>query len=96
MVRKVVWIRRANNRFDKIIDYLNQEWGANVTRNFVQKTFDILELISDQPELGTLEDREKQIRGFLLTKQNRLFYRVTENEIVVLNLFDTRSKQKRF
>ena len=95
MAKKVVWTNRANHKFNKIIDYLELEWGPNVTRNFVRKTYDIIELICDQPELGTLENSDKMIRGFLLTKHNRLFYRVTEREIILLNFFDTRSGQKR-
>ncbi|MBX2969023.1 MAG: type II toxin-antitoxin system RelE/ParE family toxin [Cyclobacteriaceae bacterium] len=95
MARKVVWTKRANSKFNKIIDYLEGEWGHYVTRNFVRKTYDIIDLIADQPELGTLEHQEKMIRGFLLTKHNRLFYRVTDREIILLNFFDTRSGPKR-
>ncbi len=95
MAKKIVWTKRANNKFDKIIEYLEREWGPNVTKNFVAKTYDIIELISDQSDLGTLENSEKKIRGFLLTKHNRLFYRVTNEEIILLNFFDTRSDPKR-
>jgi plasmid stabilization system protein ParE len=95
MARKVVWTKRANDKFNKIIEFLEQEWGSNVTRNFVRRAYDIIDLISDQPELGTLENQERKIRGFLLTKHNRLFYRVTDKEIILLNFFDTRSGSKR-
>ena len=73
MAKKIVWTKRANNKFNKIIDFLEKEWGPNVTQHFVRKTYDILDLISDQPDLGTVENQEKKIRGFLLTKHNRLF-----------------------
>ncbi|WP_339608475.1 type II toxin-antitoxin system RelE/ParE family toxin [uncultured Roseivirga sp.] len=95
MARKVIWTKRAIHKFNKIVDYLERDWGDNVTRNFVIKTYDIIELISDQSELGTLENQEKQIRGFVLTKHNRLFYRVTKEDIIILNFFDTRSDPKR-
>ena len=95
MAKKIVWTKRANSKFNKIIDYLEREWGLKVTQNFVKKTYDIIELISDQSDLGTLENSEKNIRGFLLTKHNRLFYRVTAKEIILLNFFDTRSSSKR-
>lgn len=98
MAKKIVWTKRANTKFNKIIDYLEQEWGANVAQNFVRKTYDIIDLISEQPHVGTLENQEKKIRGFLLTRHNRLFYRITDNEIILLNFFDTRSgsRRKRF
>lgn len=95
MVRKIIWTKRAISKFNNIITYLEEEWGEQVTENFVRKTYDIIELISDQSDLGTLENIEKNIRGFLLTKHNRLFYRVTDKEIILLNFFDTRSGRKR-
>ena len=73
MAKKIVWTKRANLKFNGVIDYLEQEWGHGVTESFVKRAFDIIELISDQPELGTLENYEKNIRGFLLTKHTRLF-----------------------
>jgi plasmid stabilization system protein ParE len=95
MARQIVWTKRANDKFNKIITYLENEWVQLVTKNFIKKTYDIIELISDQPDLGTLENSEKNIRGFLLTKHNRLFYRTTDKEIILLNFFDTRSAPTR-
>jgi plasmid stabilization system protein ParE len=95
MAKKIVWTKRADTKFNSIIEYLEQEWGPNVTRNFVNKAYDIIDLISDQPELGTLENPDRNIRGFLLTKHNRLFYRVTDREIILLNFYDPRSGRKR-
>ena len=74
MARQIVWTKRANEKFNKVVRYLENEWGERVTENFVRNTYDVVELISDQPDLGTLENPEKSIRGFLLTKHIRLFY----------------------
>jgi plasmid stabilization system protein ParE len=95
MVREIVWTKRANYKFNTILEYLELEWGERVTRNFIKRTYDIIQLISENPELGTLENQERNIRGFLLTKHNRLFYRFTDTELIVLNFFDTRSGPKR-
>ena len=70
--------------------------GQNVTESFVKRTYDIIELLSEQSDLGTVENSEKNIQGFLLTKHNRLFYRVTDKDIILLNFFDTRSQHPRF
>jgi plasmid stabilization system protein ParE len=95
MVREIVWTKRANYKFNTILEYLELEWGDRVIRNFIKRTYDIIQLISENPELGTLENQERNIRGFLLTKHNRLFYRFTDTELIVLNFFDTRSGPKR-
>jgi plasmid stabilization system protein ParE len=72
MAKKIVWTRRAINNFDKIIEYLESEWGKTVTQNFVQRVYSIIDLLSNQPGLGTLENPEKKIRGILLSRHNRL------------------------
>lgn len=98
MARKIIWTKRANDKLNQVINFLENEWGENVTRSFVIRVHSVANLISEHPKIGTLEKPEKDIRGFLLTKHNRLFYRTTETEIIILNLFDTRSgsKKKKF
>ena len=93
MAKKIIWTKRANKRFNKITDYLQKEWGEKVTENFVVRGYDVIELLSEYPNMGTLENSKKAIRGFLITKHNRLFYRVTEKELVLLNFFDTRQRK---
>ncbi|MFZ5972435.1 MAG: type II toxin-antitoxin system RelE/ParE family toxin [Bacteroidota bacterium] len=67
MAKKIVWTKRANHKFNTIIDYLAVEWGAKVTQSFVIKTYDIIDIIAEHPELGTLENNQKNIRGLLIT-----------------------------
>jgi plasmid stabilization system protein ParE len=95
VAKKVVWTKRASKKFDKIVEYLETDWNENVVRAFVQQTESILELLSENPELGTIEHSGKGIYGFSLTKHNRLFYRFNDSRLVVLNLFDNRQHPKR-
>lgn len=98
MAKRIVWTKRANSRFNRIIEHLNKEWGPSTTKVFVRNPYQIIDLISKNSELGTLEIPERNIRGLLLTGHNRLFYLVKDDEIILLNFFDTRSgpKRKRF
>ncbi|MBK9220509.1 MAG: type II toxin-antitoxin system RelE/ParE family toxin [Saprospiraceae bacterium] len=81
-------------KLDSLIDYLNQEWSENVAKQFVKRTFELVELLSKQPNLGPYQNSEKKIRGILVSKHNRLFYRTTSHKIIILNIFDTRSNPK--
>lgn len=74
---------------------LEKEWGDKVTEHFVKRTYDIIELICDQPEIGTLEHREKNIRGFNVTRHNRMFYRFTDTQLIILNFFDNRQNPRK-
>jgi plasmid stabilization system protein ParE len=95
MVKTIVWNRRASDNFNSIIKYLQEEWGDNVTRNFVVRTHQIIELLRSTPEMGAIEHFEKQIRGFVITKHNTLFYRIEEEKLILLSFFDNRQHPRK-
>jgi plasmid stabilization system protein ParE len=73
MALRIRWTEKALKRFDSIVIFLENEWGARVTEQFVKRTFDLLELISKHPQIGTLENQDKLIRGLVITKHNKFF-----------------------
>ncbi|EHQ30158.1 type II toxin-antitoxin system RelE/ParE family toxin [Mucilaginibacter paludis] len=91
MAKIIVWTKRANHSFNCVINYLENEWNEKVTKSFVIRTYKVIELLADNPEIGTIENYDRKIRGFLIIKHNILFYRVTDTEIILLNMYDTRS-----
>jgi plasmid stabilization system protein ParE len=90
MALKVVWSKRASTRFDQIIDYLQEEWGNQSVKIFVRKVFELADTLAEYPELGSVENAEKGIRGFTIVKQINLFYKVTDDTIILLHFFDNR------
>jgi plasmid stabilization system protein ParE len=95
MAKTIVWNRRASDSFNAIIQYLENEWGGNVTRDFVNRTYHILGLLATNPEMGSIEHHEKQIRGFVITKHNTLFYRTEDTRLILLHFFDNRQDPKK-
>jgi len=95
MVKTIVWNRGASNSFNGIITYLQSEWGDKATRDFVKRTYHILDLLAANPEMGSVEHHEKQIRGFVVTKHNTLFYRVDDERLILLHFFDNRQDPKK-
>jgi plasmid stabilization system protein ParE len=90
MASEIKWSRRSDVSFDRIIDYLNSEWGENVTKVFIRKVYDFLDILSEFPEIGALQLKEKGIRGFTITKQITIFYKINRQTIIILDFFDTR------
>jgi len=74
MAREIVWTKRAQISYRRIIFYLEAEWGQKVIKNFLKKSVIALEIINANPEIGTIECYELGVHGFLITKHNRLFY----------------------
>jgi plasmid stabilization system protein ParE len=95
MVKTIVWNRRASDSFNSIIEYLQYKWGDRVTKNFVKHTYQIIELLAEYPEMGSIENYEKQVRGFVITKHNTLFYRVENEKLILLKFFDNRQNPQK-
>ena len=95
MALKIVWSKRANLKFDQIISYLLQEWGEKSAKQFIGKVFDFLEILAEFPEIGSIENKAKNIRGFTIIKQVNLFYRVKNDKIILILFFDNRQNPSR-
>lgn len=65
---------RAEKNFDQIVDYLTTKWGETTAKQFIKKTDSVIKLLKDYPSMGPVESGE--IRGFQLSKQTRILYRV--------------------
>ena len=94
MAVEIRWSKKADDRFDQVLKYLQAEWGEKVTSAFVKKVFEFLEILSEFPEIGTVENRTKSIRGFTIIKQIKIFYKISKNYITILNFYDTRQNPK--
>ena len=90
MALAIQWTRTADKKFASIIEHLDKEWGEITVRKFVKKVDNFLEILSQFPEIGSTENSEKNIRGFVITKQTTIFYRIKKDKIILLNLFDNR------
>jgi plasmid stabilization system protein ParE len=98
MALEIFWSKRAEKNFDNILEFLLEQWGEKVASAFVKKVYNFLEILAEFPEIGTVENKEKSIRGFTIVKQVHLFYRIKGDQIILLSFFDSRRhpEKKRF
>ncbi|TDK43476.1 type II toxin-antitoxin system RelE/ParE family toxin [Algoriphagus formosus] len=78
-----------------MVNFLVEEWEESFARQFEKRTASFLELLEDFPEIGTVVNKTKKIRGFQLTKQTRIYYRIKGEQILVLTFFDVRQDPDR-
>ena len=98
MALEIKWSKRADKKFDKILEFLLNKWGVRVTKIFVKQVYDFLDILSEYPEIGSIENKEKGIRGFTIIKQVNIFYMIRGKTIILLDFFDNRQhpKKKRY
>ena len=61
----------------------------------MRKLYDFLGILSEFPEIGSIQWPDKNIRGFSLTKQVSIFYKIEGDQIILLDFFDNRSDPKK-
>jgi plasmid stabilization system protein ParE len=96
MAYEVIWLPKAEKRYDEIIMYLQEHWTEKEIINFIARTEDIIKNISNNPYLYRVS-KKKNIHEAIITKHNILLYKHDGKRVELLTFFDTRqSPNKKF
>ena len=90
MARQVVFSKRARNKLEKLLNYLETEWSLKVKNEFIVKLDRRILQISRHPASCPESEYFPDLHKCVVTKQTTLYYRVKEEEIEVITLFDNR------
>ena len=94
MSKQIIWSPAAEKDAEQILDFINTKWSKRVAAKFLNKLDDNIRLISEDPMLFPIIEDNLGIRKCVVTKQNSLFYRISNETIEVIRLFDTRQNPK--
>jgi plasmid stabilization system protein ParE len=87
---EVSFSQKAETDFESILSYISSEFGDQAVVNFKKLVIDFAVLLEQFPEIGSLQVNDKNIRGFVIHRRLKVFYRIKNNKVIVLRLFDTR------
>lgn len=85
----IEWSPLAREEYFSLLDYLSTEWGSTVTLNFIKRVEHVLEHISNHPEMYPATEHRKAVRRCVVSKQTTLYYRVLDQKIQLITLFNT-------
>jgi len=68
-MRKAVLSKRASDKLDKLLNYLETEWSENVKQNFIKKFDDSVKFISSFPEATEESNFKKGLHRCVGTNQ---------------------------
>jgi plasmid stabilization system protein ParE len=91
---KIIWSPEAKQDMENILDYLMFRWGIAVTSRFLFHTEKIINQIAKNPKQYPVFFYPKRIRKCVLTKQNTIYYRLINEKIEIVRVFDTRQNPK--
>jgi len=94
-MRKVILSKRASNRLEKLLEYLESEWSLKVKNDFIKKLDKSLTQVQKIPESCQQTDFIKGLYMFVVNKQTSFFYRFDTKTITIVTLFDNRMNPER-
>ena len=90
MVENVIWAPQAVYNFNGILVYLLENWTLEVALDYESNVYDLIDTIVHNPSIGTASEKYAGLRKFLITKHGFLIYRISENNLEIVDIFDTR------
>lgn len=95
MARRLIWSVEARNSRKSIFDYWNNRNKSKVYSRKLNLIFNTnLKIVIQLPESGKPTFREDT--KFIIVSHFEVFYKITPNEIVVLDIWDTRQNPENF
>jgi plasmid stabilization system protein ParE len=88
---EVIISNRAEANLDAIMEYLNENWSAEVRLNFLATLSTKLEYLSEMPFMYPESKLKAGVRKCVITKQVTLYYRIVEDRVEIITIQDSRA-----
>ncbi len=95
MVYQIIFKKRFRNKLEKLLIYIENEFGLLVAKKFTEQLEKKLNAIQQQPFIGKSSMYIQNIRSIHAGKHNRVYYKIKGDKIIVLNMYDTRMNPKK-
>lgn len=89
---EIVFSEKANSTFLSIQEQLLERWGDDVVIEFEKRTLKIIETISVSPFIYQSTEINLSVRKAVIHKNCSLFYKVSEQKVVLLFFWDNRQE----
>jgi plasmid stabilization system protein ParE len=90
MAVKIEWTDPVLQDLKSIVFYIENEWSEAIADKFVELVKERVKDLAKYPYMGMDSGKNSAIRSIKLSKHNRLYYRLENDILVLLNIFDTR------
>lgn len=90
MKSRVIWTKEAERSFNEQIEILEEIWSEKSLRKFIDRVFEVIELIEKHPQLYPVFDIKKQIRSCVINQYITLFYKIKKDQIDLLLFWPNR------
>jgi plasmid stabilization system protein ParE len=89
------WSDRALEENTKLLDYLLNEWGVEITSRVNEQIDKTANRIHQRPYQFPVFSRRKNVRRCVMSPQTSIFFKINKTEIVIISVFDNRQNPKK-
>ena len=89
----IVVTYKADKDEQLIYEYVTKTFGEIHAIKFRQKLIGLFKTLVKYPFLGRVAKNEASLRVVLFSKQNKIVYKVTEKEVIILRILNTKTKK---
>ena len=87
MAYEVIFSDEIFEKLNSIIYYLENNWSKKVAETFLKTFYSRINNIAYNPKAGMQTKKNPNIRKFIITKHNTLYYEIFEDKIELLTIF---------
>ena len=98
IVEEIVWTDSAKISYNKIVNYLSQEWSAREVGKFVNRVQEMLSALKHYPEMCRPSNKRKNVRIGVLDKHTQIVYhyKTGKKQIEVLLFWGMKQNPAKF
>src|SRR5450755_3703465 len=96
MAYKIIYKKRFSNKLVKLLQYLENEWNENTASEFLNRLDKRIESLKEHPFIGKASATKPEVRAILITKHNKLYYKLSNNKVIIMNLYESINNQLTF
>ena len=89
-MRKAILSKKTISRLEKLLVYLETEWGERAKQKFIKKLDKSIKFVTTFPEATEKSELMVGLHRCVVTKQTTFYYKFNDTEIHIVALFDNR------
>jgi plasmid stabilization system protein ParE len=95
MVKQVTWANEANDTFENMTAYLQDEFSLSTATKLADAIYAKIDQLILYPEIGQPSPKDHSIRTIKVHKNIIMFYHYDGFEILIIDFFNTRQDPRK-
>jgi len=95
MAYKIILRKRFIVRSEQVANWIEKEWSKASADKFVSILYKKIESLRQTPFAGIVSSKKPDYRKLIISKHNKIYYRVKGKTIYIVSLIESRQDPKK-